>query len=214
MNVSTGASSDKPYEVAETIEMDDEDFVIAQRWEHSQYWDYDIMHKATGQRSSLRIAKVNGSQLKYPGAKRKVNGLIPPDSDANTDVPRTAPIPPSNSSKLYALFEQAYNRGHEHGQGFKQQGLISDFLYAKAMEAESLLQSERQKWASELVEKLPKHRDHTLSGSRGNAAYKMAQNEVIDQVLTIIKETTGILHTPGTPTAPSSEAGNLSEEAR
>jgi hypothetical protein len=33
-------------------------------------------------------------------------------------------------------------------------------------------------------------------------------------VLTIIKETTGILHTPGTPTAPSSEAGNPSEEAR
>lgn len=35
-----------------------------------------------------------------------------------------------------------------------------------------------------------------------------------DQVLTIIKETTGNLHTLGTPTAPSSEAGNPSEEAR
>jgi hypothetical protein len=67
----SGTQADTPYEVAETIEMDDEDFVIAQRWEYPHYWDYSIVHKATGQCSSLRIAKVNDMQLNNPEAKRK-----------------------------------------------------------------------------------------------------------------------------------------------
>lgn len=49
----------------------------------------------------------------------------------------------------------------------------------------------RQSLIAEIRAKMPAHKDHTLSSSRHNSAYKMAQNEIIDQVNLILTEIEG-----------------------
>lgn len=132
---------------------------------------------------------------------------------------KSAPIPPSNSSK--ELEKYLYDRllktcEHFPVGKFVGCGVCFDELRAYR---DALLQSERQRWASELVEKLPEVPPRPQgfgyqADLQYNEGHEKGLNNYRDAVLTIIKETTGILHTSGTPTAPSSEAGNPSEEAR
>jgi hypothetical protein len=49
--------------------------------------------------------------------------------------------PDSEAIDLYAFLEQVYNRGYNAGEGFKQKGLLSDFLYAKKQELLALNQA-------------------------------------------------------------------------
>lgn len=54
--------------------------------------------------------------------------------------------------------------------------------------AVELFTAQQQALLDEVEKRLPKRKDHTLSGSRQNAAYKMAQNEIIDRVTETLKQ--------------------------
>jgi hypothetical protein len=108
--------------------------------------------------------------------------------------------PPSNSSNLEAWFlEQAGLNDSIVSEADISTVADDKFVILKAGQYKALLQSERQRWATELVEKLPlatstpeeldKANEHLDSRNRAYwDAYNRGYCSLSDQVLTIIKE--------------------------
>lgn len=124
---------------------------------------------------------VNGGDCENCNGTGMVTGLIPPDPDANTDVPRTAPGPPSNSSNLEDFLKTLKIHNKDLDACFNDAVAVGHL--------KCLLQSERQRWSSELVEKLPNRNPLKVTWKPHRDDVVMyGENLMLDQVLTIIKE--------------------------
>lgn len=57
------------------------------------------------------------------------------------ESPHTEGLDEGLRHEIYKIVEFAYNRGYNTGDGFKQKGLTSDFLYARSVEILALIES-------------------------------------------------------------------------